>query len=109
MVVKKDGRREKFDRQKIVHGVMRACEKRPVTGEQLEELTSSVESALRQKNRNEIPVAEIGERILDSLRSLDEVAATPRFTKISTMCHGSSRSCRLCPLIRASQGTTERP
>lgn len=74
MVVKKDGRREKFDRQKIVHGVMRACEKRPVTGEQLEELTSSVESALRQKNRNEIPVAEIGERILDSLRSLDEVA-----------------------------------
>lgn len=74
MVVKKDGRREKFDRQKIVHGVMRACEKRPVTGEQVEELTSSVESALRQKNRNEIPVAEIGERILEQLRSLDEVA-----------------------------------
>lgn len=74
MVVKKDGRREKFDRQKILHGLLRACEKRPVTGEQIEGLTSSLESALRQKNRNEIPVTEIGERLLEQLRSLDEVA-----------------------------------
>ena len=74
MVVKKDGRREKFDRQKIIHGLLRACEKRPVTGEQVEELTSSLESALRQKTRNEIPVTEIGQRILEQLRSLDEVA-----------------------------------
>lgn len=74
MVVKKDGRREKFDRQKIIHGLMRACEKRPITGEQVEELTSSLEAALRQKNRNEISVTEIGERVLEQLRSLDEVA-----------------------------------
>lgn len=74
MVIKKDGRREKFDRQKVVHGLLRACEKRPLTGEQVESLTSGLESSLRQKNRNEVPVSEIGERILERLRELDEVA-----------------------------------
>ena len=74
MVVKKDGRREKFDRQKILHGLFRACEKRPLTGDQIEGLTSSLEASLRQKNRTEISVSEIGERILDRLRELDEVA-----------------------------------
>lgn len=74
MVVKKDGRREKFDRQKIMHGLLRACEKRPITGEQIEGLTSSLEASLRQKTRSEIAVAEIGERILQGLRELDEVA-----------------------------------
>ncbi|MFA5504243.1 MAG: transcriptional regulator NrdR [Vulcanimicrobiota bacterium] len=74
MVVKKDGRREKFDRQKVVHGLLRACEKRPLTADQIEGLTSSLEASLRQKNRSEIPVAEIGERILEGLRELDEVA-----------------------------------
>jgi transcriptional repressor NrdR len=74
MVIKKDGRREKFDRQKLVHGLLRACEKRPLTGEQIESLTSSLEASLRQKNRHEVPVSEIGERILERLRELDEVA-----------------------------------
>ncbi len=74
MVIKKDGRREKFDRQKLVHGLLRACEKRPLTGEQIESLSSSLEASLRQKNRNEVPVSEIGERILERLRELDEVA-----------------------------------
>ena len=74
MVSKKDGRREKFDRQKLVHGLLRACEKRPITGEQIESLTSSMEASLRQKNRHEVPVSEIGERILERLRELDEVA-----------------------------------
>jgi transcriptional repressor NrdR len=74
MVIKKDGRREKFDRQKLVHGLLRACEKRPITGEQIEGLTSSLEASLRQKNRNEVPVHEIGERILERLCELDEVA-----------------------------------
>lgn len=74
MVIKKDGRREKFDRQKLIHGLLRACEKRPLRGDQIEGLTSSLESSLRQKNRNEVPVSEIGERILERLRELDEVA-----------------------------------
>ena len=74
MVIKKDGRREKFDRQKLLHGLLRACEKRPLTGDQIENLTSGLEASLRQKNRNEVPVSEIGERILERLRELDEVA-----------------------------------
>ena len=74
MVVKKDGRREKFDRQKILHGLLRACQKRPLTGEQIEGLTSSLEASLRQKTRSEIAVSEIGERILEKLKELDEVA-----------------------------------
>lgn len=74
MVVKKDGRREKFDRQKILYGLLRACEKRPLTADQVEGLTSSLEASLRQRNRNEIPVTEIGERLLEQLRTLDEVA-----------------------------------
>ena len=74
MVVKKDGRREKFDRQKVLHGLLRACQKRPLTGEQIEGLTSSLEASLRQKTRSEIAVSEIGERILEKLKELDEVA-----------------------------------
>jgi transcriptional repressor NrdR len=74
MVIKKDGRREKFDRQKILHGLLRACQKRPLTGEQIEGLTSSLEASLRQKTRSEIAVSEIGERILEKLKELDEVA-----------------------------------
>lgn len=74
MVIKKDGRREKFDRQKLVHGLLRACEKRPLTGEDIENLTSSLEAGLRQRNRSEVPVHEIGERILERLRDLDPVA-----------------------------------
>lgn len=74
MVIKKDGRREKFDRQKLIHGLFRACEKRPLTGEQVENLSSSLEASLRQRNRHEVPVSEIGERILERLKELDEVA-----------------------------------
>lgn len=74
MVIKKDGRREKFDRKKLLHGLLRACEKRPLTGDQIEDLTSSLETSLRQISRSEIPVSEIGDRILERLRGLDEVA-----------------------------------
>lgn len=74
MVLKKDGRREKFERQKLLHGLVRACEKRPITGAQIEEMASNLETTLRQKNRTEANVAEIGELVLEGLRSLDEVA-----------------------------------
>ena len=74
MVLKKDGRREKFERQKLLHGLVRACEKRPITGSQIEEMASNLETTLRQRNRTEANVAEIGELILEGLRSLDEVA-----------------------------------
>lgn len=74
MVIKRDGRRERFDRQKIVHGLFRACEKRPLTGQQIEDLSSSLEASLRQRSRHEVRVEEIGECVLERLRELDEVA-----------------------------------
>ena len=59
MVVKKDGRREKFDRQKVLHGLLRACEKRPLTGDQVEDLTSSLEASLRQKNAKDLMARQV--------------------------------------------------
>ncbi len=74
MVIKKDGRREKFDRQKVLHGLLRACEKRPLTGDQIEELASNLETSLRQTSQTEVPAASIGELLLEELREIDPVA-----------------------------------
>jgi transcriptional repressor NrdR len=73
-VVKKDGRREAFDRRKIVAGVVTACEKRPVSAEQIEALVAGVERELTDLGEREIPTASIGESVMRRLRSLDEVA-----------------------------------
>lgn len=74
MVVKKDGRREPFDRKKILSGVIKACEKRPVPIEKLEELVNSIERTLQKKFEKEVSAAQIGELIMERLRDLDEVA-----------------------------------
>ncbi|MBX5468128.1 MAG: transcriptional regulator NrdR [Firmicutes bacterium] len=73
-VVKKDGRRETFDRQKILKGLLTACEKRPVSLEALEEVAEAVERAMRDQGRGEVTTREIGELVMDHLRRLDEVA-----------------------------------
>ena len=74
MVIKKDGRREKFDRQKVLNGLIRACEKRPVSMGKLAELVNDVESALLENPEREIPTTLIGERLMDRLRGLDKIA-----------------------------------
>lgn len=74
MVVKKDGSRELFDRKKVLNGVMRACEKRPVSFEEMESLVRRVESVAAGAMDNEISSARIGEEIMNGLRELDEVA-----------------------------------
>lgn len=74
VVVKKDGRREAFDRNKVLNGVLRACEKRPVALADLEALVADVERDLRNSLEKEIPSVEIGERVMDRLRHLDGVA-----------------------------------
>jgi transcriptional repressor NrdR len=74
MVVKKDGRREKFDRQKVLSGLLRACEKRPVSMSSLAELVDEVESGLSEDPDREITTTEIGERLMERLRKLDKVA-----------------------------------
>ncbi len=73
-VVKKDGRREPFDRKKIVEGVSRACQKRPVSAEQVEALVAGVERQLQELGEREIRTVAIGEAVIRRLRTLDEVA-----------------------------------
>jgi transcriptional repressor NrdR len=74
MVVKRDGRREKFDRQKILEGLLKACEKRPVPMPKLAEVVDEVESKLADNSEREIPTTEIGELIMERLRALDKIA-----------------------------------
>jgi transcriptional repressor NrdR len=74
MVVKKDGRREKFDRQKVLTGLLKACEKRPVGMAKLAELVDKVEANLADSPERELSTTEIGEMLIGSLRSLDKIA-----------------------------------
>ena len=74
MVVKKDGRRERFDRQKVLSGLLRACEKRPVSSTQLEAIVDAAESFLIDASERERTTSEIGELIMEHLKKLDTVA-----------------------------------
>ena len=74
IVVKKDCSREAFDRDKLLRGLWRACEKRPVSAEQLEAIVDRIEAHLQNSLEREIPSATIGELAMDELRSVDEVA-----------------------------------
>ena len=74
MVVKKDGRREKFDRQKVLAGLLRACEKRPVSTNRLEEIVNEIEVKVADSPDREIPSTQIGEILMARLRELDKVA-----------------------------------
>ncbi len=74
VVVKKDGRREVFDRNKILSGLKKACEKRPVSMEVLEEIVSRIEKKAQESGEKEIPSSMIGEEVMRELQRLDEVA-----------------------------------
>src|SRR6201999_3092891 len=71
MVVKKDGRRERFDREKILRGLLRACDKRPVSSSQLEKLVNATESFLIDAPERERSTAEIGELLMNQLKTID--------------------------------------
>jgi len=74
MVVKKDGRREKFDRQKVLGGLLKACEKRPVSMGRLAELVNQVESKVSDSPDREISTMDVGEFLMERLRELDKIA-----------------------------------
>jgi transcriptional repressor NrdR len=74
VVIKKDGSREEFNRDKVLRGLLRACEKRPVSMERLEQLVHDVEQDLRKEARTEVDSNEIGELVMISLYQVDEVA-----------------------------------
>ncbi len=73
-VLKRDGRYESFDRRKLLSGLEKACEKRPVSREVIEKTVESIVEDLRRKYRDEIPTTAIGERVMFKLREIDEVA-----------------------------------
>ncbi len=74
LVVKKDGGRERFDRNKVLSGLMKACEKRPVPVKTLEEIAERVEQMVQENPDREVPSTQIGEYLMESLRKLDKVA-----------------------------------
>ena len=74
LVVKKDGRREPFDRQKIVAGMQRACEKRPVSIGVIEQFVDRFEQSLQESGEKEIPSTRIGEAVMTALHEIDQVA-----------------------------------
>ncbi|MBZ5725768.1 MAG: transcriptional regulator NrdR [Acidobacteriia bacterium] len=74
MAIKKDGRREKFDRQKVLGGLLKACEKRPVSMPKLAELVNQVEAKVSDSPDREISTTDIGEFLMDHLRELDKIA-----------------------------------
>ena len=74
MVRKKDGKLERFDANKIIRGLQKACEKRPVTMEQINELASKVRQDLMLKGKEEITTQEIGDSVMKYLKSLDRIA-----------------------------------
>ena len=73
-VIKKDGRREKFDRNKIKNGMMKALEKRPVSHEKIEEALDFIEEKIRRLGKEEVETKVIGEYVMDCLKELDQVA-----------------------------------
>lgn len=74
VVIKKDGSRQSFDRDKILHGMIRACEKRPVPYAKLERIADEVELALQNSLEREVSTEKIGQLVMDRLRGVDEVA-----------------------------------
>jgi transcriptional repressor NrdR len=73
-VVKKDGRREPFNREKVLGGLRKACEKRPVSDAAMQEIADGIERDLNARGENEVPSSAVGELIMESLRKLDKVA-----------------------------------
>ncbi|MCX5708493.1 MAG: transcriptional regulator NrdR [Candidatus Omnitrophica bacterium] len=74
MVIKKDGRRQPFDRKKILSGIIKACEKRPVSMDKMEEIVIQVERVLQKKPAREVASTRIGELVMERLKGLDDVA-----------------------------------
>ena len=74
MVIKKDGTRERFERQKLIAGLLKACEKRPVSIAQVEAIADRVEASLQDRPEKEIATAEVGQAVMDELKQLDKVA-----------------------------------
>ncbi|TAL17224.1 transcriptional repressor NrdR [bacterium] len=74
LLVKKDGSREPYDRQKIVSGLQKACEKRPISAQTIQEIADRIEHEIQEKGAREVETREVGEAVMKELRNLDGVA-----------------------------------
>lgn len=74
MVIKKDGNRQAFDREKIIRGMIKSCEKRPVSADEIEEAVNNIEKKIENSMRREITSLEVGEMVMEELKDLDEVS-----------------------------------
>jgi len=74
IIVKKDGKRERFDRNKLKSGILKACEKRPVTNETIEKILDGIETELRNEDQIEIPSKRVGQLVMKKLKRTDKVA-----------------------------------
>lgn len=74
MVIKKDGSRQPFERNKLINGILKSCEKRPVSTQQITKIVDTIERQLENSLRREVPTRELGELVLQQLRDIDEVA-----------------------------------
>jgi len=74
MIVKKDSRREEFDREKVLRGIQKACEKRAISVNQIENIVDDIERDLREGRDQEVPAKAVGEKIINALKDLDDVA-----------------------------------
>ncbi len=74
MIVKRDGRREEFSKEKLLSGIRKACQKRPISPKIIEDLTEKIVDEITDKYDREVPAAVVGERVMTGLRDLDEVA-----------------------------------
>ncbi len=94
MVVKRDGTRKRFDREKIKDGIMKACEKRPVSMDKIEEIAEEIAKEVHKKAEREVKTTVIGKMVMDKLYELDEVlmCASLRCTEGSKMCHISGKN-----------------
>jgi len=84
VVVKKDGRREEFNRDKIVTGIRRACEKRPIPEGTIERFVTEIETSLYNLGKAEIPVATIGDMVIEGLKDMDHIA----YIRFASVYHG---------------------
>ncbi len=74
MIVKRDGRREEFSKEKLLSGIRKACQKRPISPKVIEDLADRITEAVNNKYEDEVPAEFIGKQVMDGLRAVDEVA-----------------------------------
>ena len=109
LVIKRDGIRQTFDRHKLVNGMLRACEKRPVSLAQLEKIGEEIEQELQNSLEREISTERVGELVMDKLKSVDEVAYV-RFASVYRQFKDINTFMReLNKLLNEDEGNTQNP